>query len=129
MKYKFKVIEKLFYSNLLYSYFKNKKDYLFLLMEFLNGGCLEFLIENNSSGLGSERTRFYAAEILIGIQFLHKKRIIHRDLKPGNILLDKNGHSKITDFGLCKNLKNSDERASTFCGTLDYIGLNSLTCI
>ena len=56
-------------------------------MEFLNGGDLMFHIE--ASGKFSEtRTRFYAAEILCGIQFLHNESILYRDLKLDNILLD-----------------------------------------
>ena len=48
------------------------------------------------------RARFYAAEILLGIENLHSKGVLYRDLKPENVVLDKDGHAMLTDFGLSK---------------------------
>jgi serine/threonine kinase 38 len=53
--------------------------------------------------LTEDETRFYIAEILIALESVHKMNYIHRDLKPDNILLDKDGHVKLSDFGLCKH--------------------------
>jgi len=53
--------------------------------------------------LTEEETRFYIAEILLALESVHKMNYIHRDLKPDNILLDKDGHIKLSDFGLCKH--------------------------
>jgi len=52
--------------------------------------------------LSEEATRFYIAEIALAIMSVHKLNYVHRDLKPDNILLDKSGHIKLSDFGLCK---------------------------
>jgi serine/threonine protein kinase len=62
----------------------------------------------------------YACEMILALEYLHNKKIIYRDLKPENILLGKDGHIKVTDFGLSKFF-NEDDRAYTLCGTPEYL--------
>lgn len=64
--------------------------------------------------------KFYFAEILLGIEYLHSKNIVYRDLKPENVLIDVDGHIKLADFGLSKILK-TDERSFSFCGSPEYM--------
>ena len=68
-----------------------------------------------------EAIRFYAAEILVALEMLHKHHIIYRDLKPDNIVLDSSGHVKMIDFGFAKRLSSKNNyRADTNCGTIGY---------
>lgn len=84
----------------LYSSFQ-LKDYLYLVMEYLHGGDVATLVKMLGT-LDDSWTRQYIAEIVVGVDDLHKRGIIHRDLKPDNILIDKMGHLKLTDFGLSR---------------------------
>jgi len=95
-------------------------DRLCLVTEFVNGGELYFHLARERA-FSEDRTRFYGAEIISAIEYLHKKAIIYRDLKLENLLLDKEGHIKIADFGLCKEDIRKDDTTKTFCGTPEYL--------
>lgn len=85
--------------NLKYSF--QDEIYLYLVMEFLQGGDLmTLLIKRNT--LSEDQAKFYIAEMILAIDSVHKMGYIHRDLKPDNILIDNQGHIKLSDFGLCK---------------------------
>lgn len=76
-------------------------EYLYLLMEYLAGGDIMTMLMRKDI-LSEEETRFYVAETVLAIEAIHRHNYIHRDIKPDNLLLDKNGHLKLSDFGLCK---------------------------
>ena len=92
---------------------------LYLVSDFMQGGELFFHLQKNKY-FSEEFVKFYAIELVLAISDIHKINAIYRDLKPENILLDKYGHIRLTDFGLCKILK-EDEKTYTLCGTMQYI--------
>lgn len=78
-------------------------DFIYLVMEYLPGGDLmNMLIKKDIFSL--EEARFYIAEIILAVECVHSLGYVHRDIKPDNILLDKDGHIKLTDFGLCTSM-------------------------
>ncbi|CAH0755523.1 unnamed protein product [Diatraea saccharalis] len=95
-------------------------DRVCFVMEYANGGELFFHLSRERS-FSEERTRFYAAEIVSALGYLHAEGIIYRDLKLENLLLDKDGHIKISDFGLCKVNVPYGRTTKTFCGTPEYL--------
>nr|XP_053653368.1 RAC-beta serine/threonine-protein kinase B-like [Cherax quadricarinatus] len=113
-----KAVDHPFLTCLKYSFQTN--DYLCFVMEYVNGGELFFHLTEERS-FTEERTRFYGAEICLALGYLHERNIIYRDLKLENILLDAEGHIKITDFGLCKENICYGRTTHTFCGTPEYL--------
>ncbi|CAB4296919.1 unnamed protein product [Prunus armeniaca] len=84
-------------------------DFLYLIMEYLPGGDIMTLLMREDT-LSEDVARFYIAESILAIHSIHQHNYIHRDIKPDNLILDKNGHLKLSDFGLCKPL---DDKYST----------------
>ena len=76
-------------------------DFLYLIMEYLPGGDLMNLFIKKDT-LTEEEAKFYICEIILAIESIHNLNCIHRDIKPDNILIDKKGHIKLSDFGLAK---------------------------
>lgn len=70
-------------------------------MEYLPGGDMMTLLMRRDT-LTEAETRFYIAETVVALETIHKHNFIHRDIKPDNLLLCKDGHMKLSDFGLCK---------------------------
>ncbi|KAJ4343703.1 serine/threonine protein kinase [Ascochyta clinopodiicola] len=126
----------------LYYTFQDERSLYFVLDLASGGELLGFLKKMGTFDI--ECTRFYGAQILDAIDYMHSKGIIHRDLKPENVLLDDQMHVKITDFGTAKilDLKNSNgigstsgdpmegaetDRAQSFVGTAEYVSPELLT--
>uniref|UniRef100_A0A673JVE0 non-specific serine/threonine protein kinase n=1 Tax=Sinocyclocheilus rhinocerous TaxID=307959 RepID=A0A673JVE0_9TELE len=99
--------------------FQDEK-YLYLVMEFMPGGDLVTLTSNYD--MPEEWARFYTAEVVLALDAIHSLGFIHRDIKPDNMLLDRNGHLKLADFGTCMKMDSSGMvRCDTAVGTPDYI--------
>uniref|UniRef100_A0A8C8H5V9 non-specific serine/threonine protein kinase n=1 Tax=Oncorhynchus tshawytscha TaxID=74940 RepID=A0A8C8H5V9_ONCTS len=108
-----------FLTGLKYSF--QTPDRLCFVMEYANGGELFFHLSRDRV-FSEERARFYGAEIVSALDYLHsEKNVVYRDLKLENLMLDKDGHIKITDFGLCKEGIKDGATMKTFCGTPEYL--------
>ncbi|XP_037936852.1 cAMP-dependent protein kinase catalytic subunit 3 [Teleopsis dalmanni] len=90
---------------------------LYMIFEYVCGGEL-FTYLRNAGRFSSKTSNFYAAEIVSALQYLHSLQIVYRDLKPENLLINRDGHLKITDFGFAKKLR---DRTWTLCGTPEYL--------
>ncbi|CAG9536039.1 unnamed protein product [Cercopithifilaria johnstoni] len=101
------------------------KEHVFFVMEYSMGGDLMRHIHDDI--FTEERSCFYAACVLLGLEFLHANNIIYRDLKLDNLLLDQEGYVKLADFGLCKEGMGPTDRTSTFCGTPEFLAPEVLT--
>ncbi|KJH51815.1 kinase domain protein [Dictyocaulus viviparus] len=108
-----------FFVNLYYAFQTDTK--LHIVMEYVRGGEL-FTHLCNRGAFDVTTAKFIIAELIVAIDNLHKRKVIYRDLKLENILLDEDGHVKLTDFGLSKLLLPEElDRANSYCGTIEYM--------
>lgn len=106
----------------LFSTFKCK-DAVYFLMEYVPGGELFHYIRKFGK-LPEDVVRFYVAELILTLEYLHVRKVVYRDLKPENILLDEKGHIRLTDFGFAKYV---EDKTWTMCGTPDYLAPEIIT--
>ena len=93
---------------------------LFLILDYCPGGDLAKHLQYEKR-FTEDRARFYLCEVLLALEDLHKRDIIFRDLKPDNVVLDEEGHAKLTDFGLSKEGVFDSQSAKSFCGSIAYL--------
>ncbi|CAL1536686.1 unnamed protein product [Lymnaea stagnalis] len=99
--------------------FQNNK-YLYMVMDYMPGGDLVNLMSNYD--VPEKWAKFYCAEVVLALDAIHSMGFVHRDVKPDNMLLDANGHLKLTDFGTCMRMdKDGLVHSDTAVGTPDYI--------
>ncbi|KAK7245355.1 hypothetical protein RIF29_40195 [Crotalaria pallida] len=96
-------------------------EYLYLIMEYLPGGDMMTLLMRKDT-LSEDEARFYVGETVLAIESIHKHNYIHRDIKPDNLLLDRYGHLRLSDFGLCKPLDCSTLEESDFSSSQNANG-------
>jgi len=99
------------------------QDEFHLIFKMLSGGDLDYQLNEEKSGcFNPDRARFYAAEVLLGLEHLHSLNVVYRDLKPANILLDKEGHCVISDLGLAIEIDpKRPEKTRRYAGTPGYM--------
>lgn len=107
-----------FLLNMKISFQDDKK--LYLVSDFMQGGDLNFYVCRQEKGLTEEQARFVLAEVILALEYLHSKNIIFLDLKPENIMINKNGHVKLADFGTAKKVDEKKGYASGVAGTFEY---------
>lgn len=98
--------------------------YLYIVMPYARGGDI-FTILRKVKRLTEDACKFYAAQVLLALEYLHYLRIVYRDLKPENLLLEDDGYLKLTDLGFSKIIKT---RTYTMCGTPEYIAPEVVSC-
>eukprot|EP00967_Tisochrysis_lutea_P005772 scaffold6845_cov41-Tisochrysis_lutea.AAC.3 len=105
-------------SGIWFHCFQDERN-LYMVLEYIIGGEL-FTHLRKAGKFGNDHTRFYAAQVVMALQYLHGQDppIVYRDLKPENLLLDQFGYLKITDFGFAKKVA---DKTWTLCGTPEYL--------
>jgi serine/threonine protein kinase len=91
--------------------------HVFMLLDYACGGEL-FTLLRREGRFANDVALFFAVEIILAFEYLHASDIAYRDLKPENLLIDKDGHVKITDFGFAKVV---NDKTFTLCGTPEYL--------
>ena len=99
---------------------------LFLLLDYCPGGDLSKQLQIQTR-FSEEKAKFYICEIILALGELHKNNIIFRDLKPDNIVIDKEGHALLTDFGLSREGIIGKDVAKSFCGSIAYLAPEMLS--
>ena len=98
----------------------NGRQTSYIVMEYVSGGDLKELIDERGRLPAPELARL-CDEVCAGLAHAHEHGVIHRDIKPHNILLDENGHAKVTDFGIARALDTTQAtRTGSFLGTALY---------
>jgi protein kinase A/protein kinase X len=91
--------------------------HVFMLLDYACGGEL-FTLLRREGRFANDVAVFFAVEIILAFEYLHSSDIAYRDLKPENLLIDRDGHVKITDFGFAKEVP---DKTYTLCGTPEYL--------
>ena len=107
-----------FIVNMYYAF--QDSDNLYLVMDYLKGGDLRFHLTRHIH-FSEEQSRFFICNLLIALEYIHSQDIIHRDIKPENLVLDENGYTRITDFGIAKKKSDVNKMKGDTSGTPGYM--------
>ena len=101
--------------------FQTENELYFAMEPWIGGTLFHFITHSAKGDLNINIIKFYLAEIIIALEKIHSKNIMYRDLKPENVLIDIDGHIKLSDFGLSKQIKRREETSTTFWGSPEYL--------
>ena len=118
------IVHNPFIVKLNFAFQTNEK--LFLLLDYCPGGDLAEQLQLQTR-FSEEKAKFYLCEVILALGELHKKDIIFRDLKPDNVVIDKEGHAMLTDFGLSREGVYDAKIAKSFCGSIAYLAPEMLS--
>ena len=107
-----------FIVNMYYAFQDN--DNLYLVMDYLKGGDLRFHLTRHIH-FSEEQSRFFICNVLAALEYIHSQDIIHRDIKPENLVLDENGYTRVTDFGIAKKKSDTKKMKGDTSGTPGYM--------
>lgn len=114
-----KVLHHPFICSLIASFIE--KDALYLVLEFCEAGDLHTHLSRTAHGFTKKQVTFFAASIVLAVEYLHEKLYCHRDLKTENMMLTREGVLKIIDFGLCKRLSSREDKMCDIVGTTTHL--------
>lgn len=104
-----------------YGAYTNRADStISIVLEYMDAGSLQDLI-NSGIRMDEAVVANIGYRVLKGLNFLHQRNILHRDIKPSNLLINRDGHVKISDFGIARQLEGTDAMSQTYLGTLMYM--------
>ncbi|CAO3598783.1 unnamed protein product [Absidia cylindrospora] len=96
------------------------EEHLFLALDLMTGGSMQFLLDRYTT-LKEMQVRFYIADLVCALEYLHQRRIAHRDIKPDNILLDASGHAHLSDFNIATQFHANKPQRFSRAGSLAYM--------
>jgi protein kinase X len=106
-----------------YHTYKDERN-LYMILEYVPGGELLSMARGNASCFANDTAKFYAAQLVMALQYLHADNIIYRGMVPDNLLIDRQGYIKLVDFGFAKQFPPStgeEQKTYTLCGTAEYL--------
>ena len=122
-----KFLEKFNYNLLCNMYYAfQDSETLYIVMDYLSGGDLRYLISRRNYFTEIE-TKFIAACITLNLNYIHSKNVIHRDIKPENLVFDSNGYLHLTDFGIALEYHRGDKGVKSASGTPGYMAPEAIT--